>query len=55
MTQDAGFQDSFLPFHEGQCHFQAKEEYMACLREQGHQAESCRSLAKQYLECRMER
>lgn len=28
---------------------------MACLREQGHQAESCRSLAKAYLECRMER
>ena len=28
---------------------------MTCLREQGHQAESCRSLAKAYLECRMER
>ena len=28
---------------------------MICLKEQGHQAEGCRSLAKSYLECRMER
>lgn len=34
---------------------QAKEEYMACLKEQGSQAKSCRALAKLYLECRMER
>ena len=34
---------------------QAKEEYMACLREHGNQAKSCRSIAKRYLECRMER
>lgn len=39
----------------GICVIQAKEEYMACLKEQGNQAEGCRSLAKQYLECRMER
>ncbi len=28
---------------------------MACLKQHGNQAESCRSLAKHYLECRMER
>ena len=28
---------------------------MACLREHGNEAESCRSIAKRYLECRMER
>ena len=28
---------------------------MVCLKERGHQAEGCRSLAKLYLECRMER
>ncbi|CAL5220550.1 g2586 [Coccomyxa viridis] len=40
--------------HFGECK-QAKEEYMACLKQHGNQAESCRSLAKHYLECRMER
>ena len=28
---------------------------MECLKERGNQAEGCRSLAKLYLECRMER
>ena len=37
------------------CPMQAKEAYMVCLKERGNQAEGCRSLAKLYLECRMER
>ena len=34
---------------------QAQEQYMACLQAHAGDAESCRELAKQYLQCRMER
>lgn len=37
------------------CDHQLKEDYMQCLKRYNSQAEPCRSLAKAYLECRMER
>ncbi|KAK9904671.1 hypothetical protein WJX75_000194 [Coccomyxa subellipsoidea] len=40
--------------HFGECK-QLKEDYMHCLQHNNSQAEECRSLAKAYLECRMER
>ena len=40
--------------HFGECK-QVKEAYAECLRANDNAADACRDLAKQYLECRMER
>jgi len=32
---------------------QVKEEYMKCLKDNKHDSEKCKGVAKKYLECRM--
>ena len=44
------------PFHSSITNFlQVKEAYMECLKLHSQQADSCKELAKQYLQCRMDR
>jgi len=45
---------SFPLDHEGECK-KFMLRYMICLRENGNQNSECRSLSKDYLDCRMEK
>lgn len=40
--------------HFGECK-EVQQQYMACLKEHGGDAEACQAVAKRYLQCRMER